>query len=1057
MPVDLQDVYLTSVLEDEIENFVMKPGVNNPVVYINRSFVTQPQNPQQPQARDYFDLLSNQLDSKAKSKVDSLASKLDSRCTEKLQMSLSWCDETGFSPRSNPEHVKYLDSLCEQYYGKMKVLLESSMKQVLVQAENFRQKGVSSNLHEELVNLFKHIFIKNSFKFFGGREAILKKIESYIASGHTGQSDTAVRPLLLTGSHGSGASGICILTNGIVHTVPGWEGSVCVLRILKLSTRARTVETMLHCILEQVCLAYDLPMSYATRSLKEQQKLFYNILEKVTAKNPLIIIMDGLQDLIPTPGGQVEWIPAELPPNVRIIVTATEDGLQKMKLPSSTHSLSIPPFTKEEGEFLLNRILELHSRTLTPSQRGEVISAIERCPSPIYAVTLSAMASHWHSYTSDMQNRIKGSTEEQFGLLLDEMDEKYGVDCVKQILGYFSCAKTGLTDNELIDLVLCDKVIMNKLDGDAFAARSVWNRLCIDIEYLLMYRMVYGLITFQWKHSVFADCVMKRYFPKAEDIQAVHRLLMQYYEGNLKLNVSLGSTIPQPIKFGNTFNLRKLTELPYQMVKSGCVEKVKTQCLLNLEFLMAKMESVGVDGVIEDVAMAVQINPNDQELQQLYQLLQMSAFALSLDPSRLWMQFTSRVGKASLCPPIQQLCDESKSVIHDEGWFETKSPVSHVLDQMPSDEKVGQALVTGIFKLKTDPAHVVTVSTSQKKVQVWNLTSGKAVRTLMNIPQPRNVRMVDDYRAVVLCNRELKVFDLNQGTLLSELKGVLNVERPYFEIMDENHAVTLSRNRMYVNIMELETGSQESTFKVGEDRFLDSLFVSADGQMCVCGDEVQKPFPLLVWDLPNKKLIHDMRIPNHEFLTSMAAISHDGQYVVSVCKEVDDPAPNFLTIYDLQSGQMYKKWTPEVSTCAVAISSAGHCVVNCLETGTLMVWDLVAGGLRHELSGHRQGVDRILISDSGTRCVSYSTNNIDQTVKLWDLTKGACLASFTSDVPLTSCELSMDGNAVILGLEGREDIVVLQLCLKEGGLQMITDGSYGDDSLKDKEFDPMAK
>ncbi len=76
----------------------------------------------------------------------------------------------------------------------------------------------------------------------------------------------------------------------------------------------------------------------------------------------------------------------------------------------------------------------------------------------------------------------------------------------------------------------------------------------------------------------------------------------------------------------------------------------------------------------------------------------------------------------------------------------------------------------------------------------------------------------------------------------------------------------------------------ETTFKVGEDRFLNSLLVSANGKICVCGDETQKPFPLLVWDLANRKLLYDLRIPHHEFITRLSAISNDGHYVVSVCK-----------------------------------------------------------------------------------------------------------------------------------------------------------------------------
>lgn len=143
----------------------------------------------------------------------------------------------------------------------------------------------------------------------------------------------------------------------------------------------------------------------------------------------------------------------------------------------------------------------------------------------------------------------------------------------------------------------------------------------------------------------------------------------------------------------------------------------------------------------------------------------------------------------------------------------------------------------------------------------------------------------------------------------------MNQKMPYFAYCnDAQHLVCLSRNRMYVNLMNLESGDCITTFKAGEDRFLNSLLVSGDGrfvyriyivdtlpfqQICsnlkyqlffrilVCGDETQKPFPLLVWHLSQRKLLYDLRIPHHDFITSLSAITHEGSYVCVVTKELN--------------------------------------------------------------------------------------------------------------------------------------------------------------------------
>ena len=181
---------------------------------------------------------------------------------------------------------------------------------------------------------------------------------------------------------------------------------------------------------------------------------------------------------------------------------------------------------------------------------------------------------------------------------------------------------------------------------------------------------------------------------------------------------------------------------------------------------------------------------------------------------------------------------------------------------------------------------MVAVSSMCNEVGVWNIgaTSLRRARNLKDIPQPKDVKMVDAHRALILCNRELRMYNLDEGSLVTKLKGVMNQKMPFFGVHGERYAVALSRNRMYVNFMNLDTGDLETTFKVGEDRFLNSLLVSANGKVCVCGDETQKPFPLLVWDLTNRKLIYDLRLPHHDFITKLSAISDDGHYVVSVSK-----------------------------------------------------------------------------------------------------------------------------------------------------------------------------
>ncbi|XP_053200934.1 NACHT domain- and WD repeat-containing protein 1-like isoform X2 [Panonychus citri] len=306
-----------------------------------------------------------------------------------------------------------------------------------------------------------------------------------------------------------------------------------------------------------------------------------------------------------------------------------------------------------------------------------------------------------------------------------------------------------------------------------------------------------------------------------------------------------------------------------------------------------------------------------------------------------------------------------------------------------------------IFLIKGNDAHVITLSTGRGEISVWNIAKSKPIRVLNGINQPKDLRMIDQYRAVVLCNRDLRIYNLDEGSLVIKLKGVMNQKMPFFGLHSDNYLVALSRNRMYVNMQSLKTGDLETTFKVGEDRFLNSLLVSANGNICVCGDETQKPFPLLVWDLINRKLIYDLRIPHHEFITKLSAISDDGHYVVCVSKELNSTSPNFIIVYDLQSGTLFKKWKPDCNTVSITISSSASCVINCTETALILVWDLSTGAKRLTLQGHIASVDILQVDEKGKTLLSYDSTGKDLSIRLWDLENGSCLAVFTPDQPLS--------------------------------------------------------
>jgi hypothetical protein len=211
-------------------------------------------------------------------------------------------------------------------------------------------------------------------------------------------------------------------------------------------------------------------------------------------------------------------------------------------------------------------------------------------------------------------------------------------------------------------------------------------------------------------------------------------------------------------------------------------------------------------------------------------------------------------------------------------------------------------------------------------IKVWRIdetqTGGHLLDTIRTIKfnkSPKDLRLINQRMAVVLLERNLHLIDLNKCEHVFDLNSTMNPSFALFELHDANHVVLLARNRLTVHLMKLpltsskcaettttsanetSVGGEEAkllntsttktaskddmySFKVGEDRYLKSLKVSRNGKIMVCGDEVQKPFPLLVWNLEQRKLVYDLRQPNHEIITSIQSISSSGKYFVSACQ-----------------------------------------------------------------------------------------------------------------------------------------------------------------------------
>lgn len=91
------------------------------------------------------------------------------------------------------------------------------------------------------------------------------------------------------------------------------------------------------------------------------------------------------------------------------------------------------------------------------------------------------------------------------------------------------------------------------------------------------------------------------------------------------------------------YNKRALNELPYHLINSNQFDMLKSECLCNYEWLLAKLCGCGIRNIFDDFYLAISIEPKDKDLNLLLETFQLSRAVLEKDPNQLGSQLAGRL------------------------------------------------------------------------------------------------------------------------------------------------------------------------------------------------------------------------------------------------------------------------------------------------------------------------------------------------------------------------------------------------------------------------------
>lgn len=826
-------------------------------------------------------------------------------------------------------------------------------------------------------------FAEDSTRIFVGRHAALGKISEYIDGPDR-------RVLVLHGESGAGKSAT-IAKASREYTGPG--------RMIRRFIGASPESASGHALLTSLCRQIEpgeTPVDYA-----ELESAFRERLSTATREEPLILFIDALDQLAASdPARDMIWLPHELPPNVKVIVSTTDDVAGLI--------VQLEPMTQLEGGQTLDELLQEAHRTLQPWQRVKVLVHFERCGLPLYLKLAAEESRLWKSYSPPDACTLGDGVPSVLDTLIDRLatNANHGPTLVERSLGYLAGARYGLTEDEVLDVLTGDDAVWGDFDKRKHHEVSerrlpvvVWSRLSLDLEPYLTERAAPGGTVIAFYHRQLAELVALRFLAGSESA-ARHGELARYFSS-------------RPLS-----DARCLAELPFQQRKAHRWSEA-VALMFNCQFLYAKVLAGMVLDLDADYHSLLRDAPEGQlsvrePLAQIHSAVRLSMHVLAKDPTPFVSQIVGRLLVHQDSPQMARFLSEI-SAIEPRPWLRPMhscfdGPGGALLRTLEGHSSTAYGVA-----VTPDGKRAVSGSTDYT-LKVWDLESGRVLRTLYGHSSTTcGVAVTPDGKRVISASgdKTLRVWDLETGTVLRTLEGHSHSVEGVAVTPDGNVAVSASEDKT-LKVWDLATYRTMRTLE-GHSGAVNGVAVSPDGKCAVSASDDNT---LKVWELKSGRALRTLE--GHSGPVLSVAVPPDGTYAVSASRD------KTLKLWNLETGRVLRTLEGHSNALhSVAVTPDGTCAVSASDDNTLKVWDLNSGRALRTFEGHSNTVYSVAVTPDGTCAISASWDN---TLKVWDLSRhkasstSECHSSWVWRVAVTSdgrraVSASLDKTLKLLGFE----------------------------------------
>ena len=387
---------------------------------------------------------------------------------------------------------------------------------------------------------------------FVGREELLDRMDKHAAT-------SGAKPLVLTGESGCGKS--ALLAEWAAHWKDNHPDDLVIRHYIGSTSESAEWQGLVRRVLSELKRAFDIAEEVPIQP-EAMRTAMQDWLVKPAGTRRIVLVFDALNQLSTTDAAarQLGWLPFAFPPNVRLMVSSLAgeslDALRKRAWPE----LHVPLFGVDDIAPAALAYFRIFSKKPSEKLLAELKKAAPATCNPLYlrAVLdeLRQFGEHEKVEKRALHYLSSPDLPGLFDRILTRWEEDFSDELVRHSLSLIACARFGLSETELLDL-------LGKKDAEAQhkpLPRRYWTPLFLAAENALAQRS--GLLTFG--HDYLRKAVETRYFKSLDDWDNVRLELADWFEAIAELTERKLDELPGLLRDTESFErlVKFLSDIP---------------------------------------------------------------------------------------------------------------------------------------------------------------------------------------------------------------------------------------------------------------------------------------------------------------------------------------------------------------------------------------------------------------------------------------------------------------------------------------------------------------